>query len=165
MARRSIKPKKKVPMNMAAMMDVMTVLLLFLLQSFSADGSMLTNADNLQLPNSISNERPVDLPFQIAVTEDAIIVDNVAIEDTRALASRDFYEFMADTNTALDVALREKMSQQIELVRIGALTEVRDDVIVQVDKNLGLNVMYKVMTVSGRQGFSRMRFAVMMREQ
>jgi len=164
MARRSVKPKKKVAMNMAAMMDMMTIMLLFLLQSFSADGSMLTNADDVQLPNSISNERPVEIPLQLVVSQDAIILDNSAVEDTRALAAREFYDFMGDTNTALDIALREKMSQQLELVRVGALTEASDEIIVQVDKNMSLNVMYKVMVISGRQGFSRMRFAVMMRE-
>jgi len=164
MARRSVKARKKVPMNMAALMDLMTVLLLFLLQSFSADGSMLTNADDVQLPNSVSNERPIDIPLQIVVSQDVIVLDNSVVEDTRALAAREFYEFMADTNTALDIALRDKMEQQLELVRVGALTEARDDIIVQVDKNMSLSVMYKVMVISGRQGFSRMRFAVMMRE-
>jgi len=164
MARRAMKKTRKVPMNLAAMMDMMTIMLLFLLQSFSADGSMLTNADDVQLPNSISNQRPVDLPLQIVISQDAIIVDNAVIEDTRLLAAREFAEFVQDTTTALDRALREKMEQQLEMVRIGLLVEARTDIIVQVDKNMSLNVMYKVMSICGRQGFNDMKFAVMMRE-
>lgn len=164
MARRVLKKNKKIPMNLAAMMDMMTIMLLFLLQSFSADGSMLTNADDVQLPNSVSNERPVEIPLQVVISHDVIIVDNAAVEDTRALMAREFYEFMADTNTALDIVLRDRMDEQENMVRIGLLTEVNEEIVIQVDKNMTFNVMNKVMIISGRQGFNRMRFAVMMRE-
>jgi biopolymer transport protein ExbD len=57
------------------------------------------------------------------------------------------------------------MSEQLELVRIGALNEASPDILVQVDKNMSLNVMYKVMSICGRQGYTDMKFAVMMRDQ
>ena len=67
---------KKVPrsadLNITSMMDMFTIILVFLLKSFSADGSILTNADNLVLPNSESKKKPQEVNLQVAVTNDMI---------------------------------------------------------------------------------------------
>jgi len=157
--------KKSSGINITSMMDMFTIILLFLLKSFSADGSMLTNADNLQLPNSVSNKRPVELPLQVAVTSDAVVVDNVPVMMTETLWKMDAEDFDEDTTSAFDLTLKRKMEEQLELLRIGALKEVSGEIIVQLDKNLNFDIMYKVMRVCGRQGFVNMKFAVMMRDQ
>jgi biopolymer transport protein ExbD len=159
------KAKRNTSLNITSMMDMFTIILLFLLKSFSADGSMLTNADNLILPNSISNKRPQELPLQVAVTQDFIMVDNAAVVDTKSVFDRNQEEYDEDTTSALDLALKEKMDMDLELLRIGALKEVKGEIIVQVDKNINFDVMYKVMRTCGRQGYTNMKFAVMMREQ
>lgn len=159
------KERKKQGLNITSMMDMFTIILLFLLKSFSADGSMLTTADNLILPNSISNKRPAEMPLQVAVTQDAILVDNSPVVDTKSVSDKDQAEFDEDTTSALDLALKKKMDQEQELLRVGALKEVKGDIIVQMDKNINFDVMYKVMRICGRQGFVSMKFAVMMREQ
>jgi len=166
MARGHFRPKnKKGGLNITSMMDMFTIILLFLLKSFSADGSMLTNADNLILPNSISNKRPQEVALQVAVTQDAIMVDNTPVVDTRSVFEKDQAEYDEDTTSALDLALKSKMDTELELLRIGALKEVKGEIIVQVDKNINFDVMYKVMRTCGRQGYTNMKFAVMMREQ
>jgi len=157
--------KKNQSLNITSMMDMFTIILLFLLKSFSADGSMLTAADDLMLPNSISNKRPQEISLQVAVTQDAILVDNVPVVGTRSVFLKDQEEYDEDTTSAFDMALKAKMDMELELLRIGALTEVNGDVVVQVDKNINFDVMYKVMRTCGRQGYVNMKFAVMMREQ
>ena len=166
MARGHFKKKSmKTTINITSMMDMFTIILLFLLKSFSADGSMLTNADNLILPNSISNKRPQEIALQVAVTQDAILVDNTPVVDTRSVFEKDQEEYDEDTTSALDMALKAKMDRELELLQIGALTEIKGEIIVQVDKNINFDVMYKVMRTCGRQGYVNMKFAVMMREQ
>jgi len=157
--------KKKGGLNITSMMDMFTIILLFLLKSFSADGSMLTNADNLILPNSISNKRPQEVALQVAVTQDAIMVDNTPVVDTRSVFEKEQIEYDEDTTSALDLALKSKMDMEQELLRIGALKEIKGEIIVQMDKNINFDVMYKVMRTCGRQGYTNMKFAVMMREQ
>jgi len=159
------KPTRKPSINITSMMDMFTIILLFLLKSFSADGSMLTNADNLILPNSISNKRPQEVVLQVAVTQDMIIVDNAPIADMKPFFGQTQLEQDDDTLSALDLTLKSKMEEELELLRIGALKEVKGEIIVQVDKNINFDVMYKVMRTCGRQGFTNMKFAVMMREQ
>jgi biopolymer transport protein ExbD len=160
--------RKNESLNITSMMDMFTIILLFLLKSFSADGSMLTNADNLILPYSISNKRPAELPIQVAVTEDAILVDNDYVMTTKELADKKYDDFVTEFSdgalTPLDRILEQKM-QELERLLALEMIQSKDEVIVQVDKNMSLNVMNKIMNICGRQGFSDMKFAVMMREQ
>lgn len=162
------KKNKKSSINITSMMDMFTIILLFLLKSFSADGSMLTNADNLILPNSISNKRPQELPLQVAVTEQAILVDNDYVMTTKELADKKYEDFVQEFGdgelTPLDRILEQKMQELDKLVAL-EMIQTKDEVVVQVDKNMSLNVINKIMHICGRQGFSDMKFAVMMREQ
>jgi len=85
--------------------------------------------------------------------------------DTRSVFEKDQAEYDEDTTSALDLALKSKMDMEQELLRIGALKEIKGEIIVQMDKNINFDVMYKVMRTCGRQGYTNMKFAVMMREQ
>ncbi len=60
-------------LNITPMLDMMTILLVFLLKSFSASAENIT-VENLALPSSVSklNVKPA---LQLMVTENAILVD------------------------------------------------------------------------------------------
>ncbi len=159
---------KKVPrssdLNITSMMDMFTIILVFLLKSFSAEGSILTNADNLVLPNSESKKKPQEVNLQVAVTNDMILVDNMPVvptEDVRKIPADD-----PDPAAAkLEEKLKGCMAQEEEMVRVGALNAVQGKVIVQVDKNIDFDVLFKVMNTCGKVGYNNMNFAVMEREE
>ena len=58
---RANKKKNELFLQITSMMDMFTIILVFLLKSFSAEGSLLTNADNLVLPNSQSKKKPTEV--------------------------------------------------------------------------------------------------------
>ncbi|NLE01063.1 MAG: biopolymer transporter ExbD [Fibrobacter sp.] len=158
---------KKVPrsadLNITSMMDMFTIILVFLLKSFSADGSILTNADNLVLPNSESKKKPQEVNLQVAVTNDMILVDNQPIEPTE-----DVRKIPADepdpTAKKLEEKLRACYALEEQMVKSGALNAVQGKVIVQVDKNIDFDVLFKIMNTCGKVGYNNMNFAVMERE-
>ena len=158
---------KKVPrsadLNITSMMDMFTIILVFLLKSFSADGSILTNADNLVLPNSESKKKPQEVNLQVAVTNDMILVDNQPIEPTE-----DVRKITADepdqTAKKLEEKLRACYALEEQMVKSGALNAVQGKVIVQVDKNIDFDVLFKIMNTCGKVGYNNMNFAVMERE-
>jgi len=159
---------KKVPrssdLNITSMMDMFTIILVFLLKSFSAEGSILTNADNLVLPNSASKKKPQEVNLQVAVTNDMILVDNMPIvptDDVRKIPADD-----PDPKASkLEEKLKACMAQEEEMVRVGALNAVQGKIIVQVDKNIDFDVLFKVMNTCGKVGYNNMNFAVMEREE
>jgi len=150
-------------LNITSMMDMFTIILVFLLKSYSADGSILTNADNLVLPNSASKKKPAEVNLQLAVTQDMILLDNVAVvptEDARNIPADEADPII----TKLEERLKACLAQEEEMVRLGALNAVQGKIIVQVDKNIDFDVLFKIMNTCGKNGYNNMNFAVMERD-
>jgi biopolymer transport protein ExbD len=163
MGRRFRKPNSNAALNITSMMDMFTIILVFLIKSYSADGSMLTNADDLVLPNSESKKKPTDVNLQVAVTQDMILVDNQAVaptDDARNIS----HEENDPIITKLEERLKVAMAMEEEMVRMGALNAVQGQIIVQVDKNIDFDVLFKIMNTCGKAGYNNMNFAVMERE-
>jgi biopolymer transport protein ExbD len=163
MPRRRKKIEESVLM-LTSMMDMFTIILCFLLKSYSSEGTLLTNADNLVLPNSMSKKKPQEVNLQIAVSPDMVMVDNKPVcptEDVRRIPQEN-----ADPEVPkLKEALQKAYAQEEEMVKLGALNRVEGKVVVQVDKNMAFDVLYKVMNTCGKVGYNAMNFAVMEREQ
>jgi len=158
------KPKKDTPLQITSMMDMFTIILVFLLKSFSAEGSIMTNADNLVLPNSDSKKKPTEVNLQLAVTNDMVLVDNLPLvptEDVRKIPFDDPDPVIGK----VEEKLRSCLAQEEEMVRLGALNAVQGKIVIQVDKNMDFDVLFKVMNTCGKVGYNTMNFAVMEREQ
>jgi len=158
------KKKDSASLNITSMMDMFTIILVFLLKSFSAEGSILTNADNLVLPNSASKKKPSEVSLQLAVTQDMILLDNQAVvptEDARNIPAEAADPIITKLTERLDACLNAEK----EMVRIGALNEVQGKIIVQVDKNIEFDVLFKIMNTCGKAGYNNMNFAVMERDE
>jgi biopolymer transport protein ExbD len=69
---------KKVVLNLTSMIDMFTILVVFLLKSYSAEGQIVTVSDALTLPKSRA-EQKIELNLEIIVTNDAIVVDGEPI--------------------------------------------------------------------------------------
>jgi len=154
----------KATLNITSMMDMFTIILVFLLKSYSAEGSILTNADNLTLPNSTSKKKPKEVNLQVAVAHDMILVDNKAVvptEDVRKIPPEDSDPIVEKLKETLD----GYYAQEEEMVKLGALNKVEGKVIIQVDKNIKFDVLFKVMNTCGKVGYNNMNFAVMERDE
>jgi len=163
MAGRFQKKTEMAKLNITSMMDFLTIILLFLIMNYSADGSMLTNADDLVLPNSESKKKPSDVNLQIAVTNDMILVDNQAIvptDDVRNIPQEEADPIIQK----LEEKLKATMAAEEEMVKIGALNAVQGKIIVQLDKNIDFDVLFKIMNTCGKTGYNDMNFAVMERD-
>ncbi|MCX7727245.1 MAG: biopolymer transporter ExbD [Chitinispirillaceae bacterium] len=161
---RAERKKRDLPLQITSMMDMFTIILVFLLKSFSAEGSLLTNADNLVLPNSDSKKKPTEVNLQLAVTNDMVLVDNVPIvptDDVRKIPPDN-----PDPSVGkLEEKLRACMAQEEEMVRLGALNAIQGKIVIQVDKNIEFDVLFKIMNTCGKVGYNTMNFAVMEREE
>ncbi len=164
MARGRIKKKeRREGLMLTSMMDFLTIILLFLLKQYSAEGSITTNADNLVLPNSISKKKPKEVTLQVAVTEGMIMVDNNPVcptDDARNIPQDQEKQIVKE----LHDRLKKSYEEEQELVKMGALNEMKGKIVVQIDKNVSFDVMYKVMVTCGEVGYRDMNFAVMQRE-
>jgi len=161
------KGRKKVEMKggmiITSLLDVFTIILLYLMKNYSAEGSILTNADNLVLPNSISTKKPTDVNLQISVTQDMVMVDNVTCCPTDAIRKIP-QEDPDPTSKQLFDRLKQKYEQEEEMVKRGVLAKVEGKITIQIDKNIDFDAVYKIMNTCGKVGYNKMNFAVMERE-
>src|SRR3954453_18484060 len=78
--RRGRKGKKGFELQLTSMMDVLTIIVVFLLKSYNTSLNSFTNASGLQLPSSNSEDSPRD-SLQIVVTPESLTVENERILD------------------------------------------------------------------------------------
>jgi hypothetical protein len=62
-------------LNLTAMMDMMTIILVFLLKNYATEPENVTLSDRLQPPKSITDLK-MEAALPITITKDAILVDN-----------------------------------------------------------------------------------------
>src|SRR5256885_17150735 len=77
-ARKLAEPEIIKALNITPMTDMMTIILVFLLKSFSASASTITFDQNLQVPKSMTDLRP-KLAVSVTITKKVILVEGDAI--------------------------------------------------------------------------------------
>jgi len=156
------KPRGGLPaaaLNITSMMDMMTIILVFLLQSLNAEGNLLTQADNLQLSASSSKKIIGEVLLTVVVDNTSVLVDGASVMDVDDVAKSDSL-FIGPMVSALEGKREEEKK--------AAMAKGEDDgapgqVIVQLDKNLAYDIMYKVMATCGYAGYGNVKFAVLQR--
>ena len=82
-ARKLAEPEVIKDLNITPMMDMMTIILVFLLKSFSSTTSTITFDQNLQIPKSFTQLSP-KLAVTVMVTKKVILVEGDAIAPVNA---------------------------------------------------------------------------------
>lgn len=144
-------------LNITSMLDLLTIVLLFLIKQMDAEGQLITQAENLKLPGSTSQKTPEEVNLQVIVDRNYVLVDNKQVVDTETVAGQDSL-MVADMIPVLE-ELREA-EKKAALAR-GEEPEEAGQVIVQLDKNLEYDIMYKVMATCGFSGYNKISFAVL----
>ena len=141
--------KKEGELNMNSMMDMMTIILLFLLKSFSTDGALVAPSQDLTLPTSFQTEKPKK-ELNVAISQDAIIVNDIPI---LSLSSLHPEEMMIP---ALNLKLAEYAQQEKQL-ELDVGKEFTHQVIIQGDRTIPFDVLIKVMYTCSQSEFYKMR--------
>ena len=151
--RKGFKPSTSV--NLISMMDILTVLLLFLLKSYVAEGEVMLPAAGVQLPTSTAEQAP-HASLVVAIDGDAISVcgDQVA-SVKQAIASEDP---VIEPLAARLRALRAR-PDAIAPAATGAVDPRL--VTIQGDRDIEYRVLRKVMYTLGRSGFEHVSLAVL----
>lgn len=140
---------EKDELNLNSMMDMMTIILLFLLKTFSTTGQITTPSEDLKLPYSAATESPKK-ELSVSVTRQTIMVGQDIIMDLKNL----------NPTENLIGPLYVRLSQ---LAEEGRQDEVRygkpfsHEVIVQADENTRFQVLVKILYTCGQSEFNKLR--------
>ena len=148
MARRTRKFSEDVPFSLTSMMDMMTIILVFMIKNMDAEGQLLTQAENLILPISTSKLQPTEVSLTIVIDANNVVVDN-----EKVVATSDVNE-QEDlcVQPVLSTLYQKRKAEVDQRLRQGQPADEAGSVVVQIDKNIPYNVMYKVMATCGIAG-------------
>ncbi len=134
-------PSTAVRPQLTSLVDMMTILLVFLLKSFSMEGELMTTADGLHLPTSSSADRAYP---------------EVSVEVTRAGLQLDGRHLMdLETLVALDTdTVPELLDELTQLAAVPAEAPDERSVTIQCDRDHGFRVLKRVMATCSLAGFT-----------
>ncbi len=144
-------------LNMNSMMDMMTIILLFLLKSYSTGGALATQSESLSLPTSDRTEKPKK-EVNVAVATDAILVNEVPLMRTSEIGKDEILIM------PLAAKLQEYAESEKQL-EIEAGKEFLHEVIIQGDKSIPFETLFKVMYTCSKSEFYKMRLLTVSKGQ
>ena len=136
--------------QLTSLIDVMTILLVFLIKSFSVEGNLITPSPDLELPISTSKKPPKPM-CSLEITKSAVLSEGESI----ALIDQ-----FKDNDSLLIPLLYDWM-----LVQKGKCDDAKraDEVLIQSDRTIPFNVVKRVMFTCSKAGFSD--FSVLVLEE
>lgn len=157
MARKTRKYSEDVPFSLTSMMDMMTIILVFMIKNLDAEGQLLTQAENLILPISTSKVQPKTVSLTVIVDANYVIADNEKVLPTEDVIKQDSLLVQK-----LDDILKDRRAiEQEHALKMGLPADEAGNIVVQIDKNIPYDAMYKVMATCGFAGYTNIAFAVM----
>jgi biopolymer transport protein ExbD len=144
--------------NLNSMMDVMTIVLVFLIKQVDSEGQLVTAAENLVLPLSTSMKTPKEVTLSVVADANWVLVDNQKVVETTLVSEQDSLNVAAMN----EVLQQKRDTEKAFAASVGAGDEP-GSIIVQLDKNTSYDIMYKLMATCGLSGYTNVAFAVTMK--
>ena len=152
MQSRNERGKKTVALNLVSLMDIFTILVFFLLVN-SAQVEVLPNAKDLQLPESVAEQKARE-NVVIMVTDDDILVQGAPVASVDAVMNQ----------SALVINdLKSALQQQTENALLdSSVAEIADrEVTIMGDRELPYRLLKRVMATCTAADYGRISLAVM----
>jgi biopolymer transport protein ExbD len=144
--------------QLTSLVDVMTILLIYLLQSFSSEGDIVTVHKDLILPES-SAQKPPELRVTITVNNSFILAEDVRVASVDEVLSSDELVISGLNSWLL---LRREATEKIG--RYSTTTKFKGEVTIHGDKRIRFRLLKKIMYTCGQQGYNNFSLAVRRRE-
>jgi biopolymer transport protein ExbD len=135
--------------QLTSLIDVMTILLVFLIQSFSAEGSLVSATPAVALPLSSATAAPQPHPT-VTMTTDALLLDG-----KKVVALRELHKSEALSIAALEKALGARNKGD---------TAAAASVVVEADRRISFADVKKVLYTCSKAGFSDFSVLVLREE-
>lgn len=159
-SRRRKKGDGTVRLNITSMIDMFTLMVVFLLKNYSAQGQLVTPAEGLMLPTS-NVEKTATEALSIKVSQNTILVENtlvVSSDDYSKLMNQKDYLIKPLYNVLLKHAKEAKVSSE------KFKSDFSGKISIQGDVAIPYNILTRVMYTCGQAGFPAMNLVVYKRD-
>jgi biopolymer transport protein ExbD len=152
--RHAVEHAEVAKLQLTSLIDIFTVLLLFLLKSIVVGGTSVTPFPGVTLPSSSATAAFKESPV-VVVAPEQVVVDNAAVCKTADVAAANELRI-----PALEAALAELRGKSDALALKSSARKFEGRLIVQADESIPFHVLQKVMYTSQTVGFYDITLAV-----
>ncbi|HPG40339.1 MAG TPA: biopolymer transporter ExbD [bacterium] len=142
-------------LKLTSMIDMFTILLVFLLHRYSAEGQIMTLTKDLSLPESTSQLQP-KVTSIISITREWVLVDGRPIERIENILAEDKL-IIAPLHTELTKI--KSITQGISTIS-DQMGGFKGNITIQGNEDITFNLLKKVMLTCGTTGYNNMLLAV-----
>lgn len=149
-------------LNVVPMMDMMTIILVFLLKSLSSSSANIPQGDDLRLPRSSIDTAPSSA-LQVIISRVSISVNGRFIAPLQN-GTVDPQVIRGGANGLLINPLADHMREQVQIARTLAQRsgqDFRGEVAIIADRGLPSRTVYSVLYTCGQAGFADFRLLVL----
>ena len=168
--KKSRRPSVEEGLTITSMMDMMTIILVFLLKSYSTEDISVKPSDDLDIPISSARKRP-KLAVNLVVTRSQVLVDSVPVLQLDQTADEETGEELVvipddEKKGQMISKLYDRLVEKAEYAKdLGARagtddSEFKGQILLQCDKRLPFSVIREVMYTAGQAQFGEFRFVV-----
>ncbi len=162
-------------LNINSMMDMMTIILVFLLKSYSATDVSVAPSDDLTLPFSSSQKAP-ELAVNLVLEQKWILVDgervvelDTVVDETTGMTAPAIPEDELQGENMIGELYEVLYDKAEQAERIGEWTKNSDlgfkgRILLQVDREMPYSVLRAVMYTAGQAKFGEFKFVVYKQE-
>ena len=154
-------PIQEMPLNVSSLMDILTILLLFLILSFGSQEQDVAPPKGLTLPDSVS-EQPIKLAVAVSISE-----TEIAVEDTVVLALGPGQRLAGGTLDAkrrikplFDELRKQRARLQSGAAQQRGLEGEAEIIYLQAAKGTPFALLDMVLKTAAEAGFAKFRLAV-----
>jgi biopolymer transport protein ExbD len=142
-------------LRLTSMIDMFTILLVFLLKSYSAEGQIVTITKDLRLPESTSQIQP-KVTSVIAITSEWLLLDGRPVEKIEAVINQQglLIESLHDELSRLRT-ISEGISEISNQMR-----GFRGNIAIQGDRDIHFQLLKRIMLTCGQVGYNNMMLMV-----
>jgi biopolymer transport protein ExbD len=149
-------------LNIVPMMDMMTIILVFLLKSFSSSTDLLTLPADMQLPRSQTRAEPKQA-LQVTVSQSVILIEGDAVATVKdgrvdSAVKRDGengYHITPIVDTLNKHARRERKVDELQERKF------EGELMVVADKSTPYRLLTEVLYSAGQAGYAKYRLLVL----
>ncbi len=144
---------KKVALNLTSMMDMFTIILVFLLKSYSTENLLIHPSDYLTLPSS-NVQTPPEVALDVVVSKEWIMVNNEPVERVDKVSTQPTLVIEPLRAALQRYSIEAKKMEETYGVKFSG------KVTIQGDRDLPFSALSKVMATCGQSEYPNMRLVV-----
>ncbi len=145
-------------LRLTSMIDMFTILLVFLLKNYSTENQVPMVANDLKLPASTAQKAP-ETASVVGLTREWVLLDGKKMARVNdVIKSND----LLIKNLYLELKAKRLISER--LATYDSKMKFRGEITIQGDKDLPFELLKKVMYTCGQVGYNNMQLAVIKKE-